>query len=102
MSKLLPFRSKSLISTEIVKLDPDVIITTGFGISCVMLNGKIVYRDIDCKDDDYWKVSEVEDLASKHPNNIWEIKFFGPLSGQVFKRTLSGDWILTKLMEGFT
>jgi hypothetical protein len=71
-------------------------LAVGFGIVTVTKDGERVWEG----DDETVMLYHFEKLARKDPGE-WKVEFYGPLSGQTYKRVGLNNWELESKNGGF-
>lgn len=86
-------------------LEMERTIAVGFGYAGATKDGEEVYKEPICaedsKDEDFWKVQRIEDMAAKDPNHDWRIYFYAPLWEGIYQRQGKSHWVLVKKGQGF-
>ena len=80
-------------------------IEMGFGSAGATRNGKHVWSEQDKDDPEciyaFMRVSDIEAMAVKDPEQDWRIHFYGPMYESEYQRQGPELWVLVKKGDGF-
>jgi hypothetical protein len=83
------------------ELPMGTVLYSGFGGWRIEKNGEVFFEDESNKGwEDFKKLSEIEDVASKEPDEDWRAICDTPLHGETYQRQ-EGKWVLVEQNEGF-